>query len=210
MKITLSILRPLVRATMVLWAIGAISCLCAANSAIGTAVANGSFQVDHSAVWGNTTVFDGSVIETSTASSQLQLRGGVQMRLAANSRATVYQDKPVLETGYGQLESAAGYEIDAGTLRISPAGRDTVTRIRLADDRRVTVAAVRGVVRVANETGLLVAKVEAGSSLDFEPQAAGASAPTRVSGCLLQKSGRFIIADQTTNLILEVQGTGLD
>ena len=48
------------------------------------------------------------------------------------------------------------------------------------------------------------------ASMDFEPQAAGASAPTHVAGCLLQKSGKFIIAEQTTNLILELEGAELD
>lgn len=210
MKTKLSILRPLVRATMILWVIGTISWLSAANTAIGMAVANGSFQIDHSRVWGNTTLFDGSIIETATASSQLQLNGGAQMRLASNTRATVYQNKLVLESGYGQLESAAGYEIEARSLRISPVARDTVARIRLVGDRTVTVAAIRGAVRVANGTGLLVANVEAGSSLDFEPQVAGASAPTHVSGCLLAKSGKIVIADQTANVILELQGTGLE
>jgi hypothetical protein len=210
MKTKRSIFQHLVRAAVILWVVGTAGCLSAANSAIGTAVTNGSFQVDHSRVWGNTTLFDGSVIETATASSQLQWSGGVQMRLASNSRATVYQTKLVLEAGYGQLESAQGFEVEAGSLRISPAASDTVARIRVVDDRRVTVAAVRGVVRVSNRAGLLVANVEPGGSLDFEPQVAGATAPTRVSGCLLSKSGKIIIVDQTTNVILELQGAGLD
>src|SRR3954452_11120222 len=113
MKTNLSILRPLLRATMILTAIGSISWLSAEGTAIGMAVANGSFQVDHSRVWGNTTLFSGSIVETATAASQLQLSGGVQMRLASNTRATVYQRKVVLEAGFGQLESAPGYEVEA-------------------------------------------------------------------------------------------------
>src|SRR5450432_4014543 len=184
MNTKLSILRPLVRAALIFLAVGTISWLCAASTAIGMAVANGSFQIDHSRVWGNTTLFSGSMIQTATASSQLQLNGGAQMRLAANTRATVYKDKIVLESGYGQLESAGGYEVDALSLRISSIAQDTIARIRLDGDRRVTVAAVRGMVRVANGAGLLVATVQPGSSLDFEPQVAGAAAPTRVSGCV--------------------------
>src|SRR5207237_958964 len=140
----------------------------------------------------------------------LQLNGGAQMRLASNTRATVYRNRLVLESGYGQLESAAGYEIEAATLHIASVARDTVARIRMVGDRRVTVAAVRGAVRVSNGTGLLVANVAAGSSLDFEPQVAGASAPTRVSGCLLEKAGKIVIVDQTTNVILELEGAGLE
>ena len=197
MNTKLSTLRLLVVTAAILLATGSVTGLPAAGPAIGLAVANGSFQIDHSRVWGNTTLFNGSIIETATASSQLQVSGGARMRLASNSRATVYQDRLVLDSGYGQLESAAGYEIEARSLHISPVSQDTVARIRLVGDNRVTVAAVRGAVRVANGTGLLVANVEAGSSLDFEPQMAGAAAPTRASGCLLAKSGKFMVADQT-------------
>ncbi len=202
-------LRPLLRAAMILWAIGTTGWLSAASPSIGMATANGNFRIDHSSVWGNATLFDGSTIETATASSQLQLTGGVQVRLAANSRATVYQRRMVLEAGFGQLQSTGGYEVEARSLRISSAGPDTVARVKLQGDNQVTVAAWRGSVRVLNSAGLLVAKVEAGNSLDLEPQTAGASAPTVISGCLLVKSGKLVLAEQTTNLVLEVQGYGL-
>ena len=63
---------------------------------------------------------------------------------------------------------------------------------------------------MTNSAGLLVAKVEAGASLDFEPQAAGAEAPTQAAGCLLEKAGKFLMAEQTTSIVLELRGTGLD
>jgi hypothetical protein len=194
----------------ILFVSGAVSSLTAAGTPIGMAVANGSFLVDHSRVWGNTTLFDGSVIETATAQSEVQLNGGVTMRLASDSRATVYQNKLILESGYGQLQSAAPYEIQARSLQISPARPDSVARVKLEGASKVTVAALRGDVRVLNAAGLLVANVEAGKSLDFEPQTAGAAAPTRACGCLLEKSGKTIMVEQTTNVILELQGLGLE
>jgi len=210
MKTKLGILRPLVPAVLAIGVIGSTGCLFAGSLAIGMAVANGSFRVDHSRVWGNSTLFSGSVIETATASSQLQLNGGAQVRLAANTRATIYPGKLVLESGYGQLESWSGLAVEARSLNISSLTPDSVARIRLDADRKVTVAAVRGAVRVANSSGLLVARVEPGSSLDFEPQVAGAAAPTRVSGCVLVKAGKIVLADQTTNVILELDGRGLE
>jgi len=194
----------------ILFASGAVSSLVAAGSPIGMAVANGSFLVDHSRVWGNTTLFDGSVIETATAQSEVQLNGGVTMRLASDSRATVYQNRLVLESGYGQLQTAAPYAIEARSLQISTGRPGSVARVKLQGASRVTVAALGGDVRVLNSAGLLVADVEAGKSLDFEPQAAGAAAPTRASGCLLEKSGKIIVVEQTTNVILELQGLGLE
>jgi len=195
---------------LILLAIGAISRLPAAETAIGMAVANGSFQVDHSRVWGNTTLFDGSIIETTVTPSQLQLNGGVQMRLSSDSRATVYQRKLVLEAGYGQLESATDFEVEARSLHISPVTRQTVARIRVEGGRKVVVAALTGSVRVRNSFGLLVANVEAGKSLDFEPPAVGAAAPTHVSGCLLVKSDKIVLVEQITSVVLELQGPGLD
>ena len=199
----------LVRGTLILLALGALSSLPAWNSAIGSAIANGGFQVDHARVWGNSTLFDGSIIETASAPSQLQLIGGAQVRLAADTRATVYQKKLILESGYGQVESAPGYEVEVRSLRVSGSW-DAITRVKLEGDGKVIVAAVRGVVRVTNSTGVLVATIEAGKSLDFEPQAAGASAPTKVTGCLLEKAGKPIVVDQTTSVVLELWGTDLE
>ncbi len=204
-----SILRPLVRATLIVAVAGATGWLWAAATPIGMAIANGSIQVDHAPVWGSATLFDGTLVETTAASSQLQLYGGAEMRLAANTRVTVYRNRLVLDNGYGEVRSASGFEVDARSLRIA-AAPDTVARIRLKGDRQVTVAAVHGGVKVLNSSGLLVAAVDQGYSLDFEPQAAGAAAPTKASGCLLAKAGKFILAEQTTNVVLEVHGTGLD
>ncbi len=208
-KKNLNYLRMLWQAVVVLTTFAAPGWLLADGGAIGMAVANGAFQVDHSAVWGTATLFDGAMIETRTAASELQLTSGVHLRLASGSRATVYRGRMVLESGFSQLESTGAYEIAAQSLVIA-AGEDTLARIRLNGERNVTVAALRGSVRVSNAAGLLVAEVQAGHSLDFEPQAAGATAATRASGCLLAKSGKLILVEQTTNVVLEVHGPDLE
>jgi hypothetical protein len=173
------------------------------------AVANGRLHVDQSPVWGNATLFNGTVIQTANAKSELQLQNGGRIYLAAGSRATVYQHRTVLEGGYSQIETPASYEIEARSLRIAAAAPETAARIRLDTGRSVTVATLRGNVRVMNAAGLLVANIAAGMSLDFEPQAGGAAAPTRASGCLLEKSGKYILVEQTTSVILQLQGVGL-
>src|ERR1035438_1200440 len=48
-----------------------------------------------------------------------------------------------------------------------------------------------------------------GNSMVFEPQA-GAEAPTRASGCLLEKGGKFLLAERTTEVVLELQGGDLE
>lgn len=196
------------RTAFLVLVLGFLCWLTAATNPIGMAMTNGSFQVNHSRVWGNSTLFDGSIIETESALSQLQLTGGVKMRLAAESRATVYQQKLVLD--YGQAESASNYEVQANSLHIVATGPDGLARVQVRSQRNVLVAAVRGAVRVTNAGGVLVANIEAGKTLNLEPQEAGAGAPTKVTGCLLSKGGKTIVADQTANVILELHGTGVD
>ena len=202
-------LQRLIRVTGILLALGAVAVLSAAGGAIGMAVANGSFQVDHSAVYGNGTLFDGSVVETANASSRLQLTGGVRMLLARESRAKVYQHRLVLEQGLGEMESAGGFEVEARALHIA-AAPGSVARVKVDNGRNVLVSAVRGAVRVTNAGGVLVASMETGNNMVFEPQAAGAEAPTRASGCLLEKGGKFLLAERTTNIVLELQGIDLE
>jgi hypothetical protein len=181
----------------------------ATRPAIGMAAASGSFQIDQARVTGNGTVFRGSIVETAGVPSQIHLEGGQRVRLSTESRVQVFENKAVLESGFGQLESAPGFEMEARSLRIAAASADTVTRIRLAPGHKVMVAAVRGSVRVTNAAGLLVAAIRMGESLDFEPQPDGSPVATQVSGCLLQRAGKLILAEQTTNLVLELQGADL-
>ncbi len=180
----------------------------ASSPAIGLATANGNFQVNSSRVWGNATLFDGTVIETAKAASLVRLNNGAQMRLATESRAKVYQGRLVLEKGSAQLESSAAYPVEARSLKVYAAAPHSVARLQLARDNQVLVAAVTGAVQVANASGVVVANLAAGRALSFDPQA-GAAGPAKVSGCLLSKDGKLIVVDQTTNVTVEVQGPGL-
>ena len=50
---------------------------------------------------------------------------------------------------------------------------------------------------------------ESGDSLNLEPKTAGAIAPTQASGCLLEKSGHFVLVERTTNVVPEPQDSDL-
>src|SRR5262249_12725447 len=89
---------------------------------------------------------------------------------------------------------------------ITLAGPDALANVKVDDGRQVKVAALRGRVRVANAAGVVVAKLEPGAVLGFEPQA-GAAMATRAAGCLLVKNGKPILLDQTTNVLLELEGS---
>jgi len=67
--------------------------------------------VEGSQVWGNATLFDGTTVETTAASSELALRNGVKVQLGAGSRARVWQNRLVLEKGAAQLAAPGSFEV---------------------------------------------------------------------------------------------------
>ncbi|MGC9946229.1 MAG: hypothetical protein ABSF64_07650 [Bryobacteraceae bacterium] len=196
------------RASLGLLSLWAVPASFAASSAIGLVVANGSFHLDQSSVRGSATLLDGTLIETNVSSSQLQLNNGVNLRLAAQSRARVYASRLVLEKGIGQVEST-NYRIEAASLQIEADKPGVTARVQLAGPQRVVVAARDGSVRVSNSGGVLIARLDSGREMAFEPQESGATV-TKVSGILALKDGKFIVIDRTTNVTMQLQGTGLE
>src|SRR6185369_3063631 len=113
--------------------------------AIGVVTASGHFMIEKSEVWGNSSLFDGSTIQTEAASSELALRNGVKVQLGAKSRARVFENRLALEKGAGQMSAGSKetpFEIDAAGLKI------TGERVRVSVTDRVEVAAFAGAARV--------------------------------------------------------------
>lgn len=116
----------------------------------------------------------------------------------------------ILERGVGELENTTSYSIDARGLRVYSAAPRASARVRFDKDNRVLMPALNGPVRVTTSKGLLVANVAAGKTLVFDPQQAGAAAPTKVTGRLEKKEGRYLVTDETTNVTVELVGEGLE
>jgi hypothetical protein len=186
-----------------------VTSLTASTAFIGVATANGNFQVNSSQVRGSSTLMEGTVIETGSASSQVQMNNGAHVRVAAGSRVKIYEGRVILEKGVGELDSSTAYQVEAHSLRISNAGPDTVARVRITSPNRVMVSALKGPVRVTNAAGFLIANIAAGGALSFDPEV-GATGPTKVTGCLSGKDGKFVITDETTNVTMEVHGAGVE
>jgi hypothetical protein len=187
--------------------VGTLSFAATAAEAIGVAVGRGSFEVDNSQVYGNTTLFDGSTIRTAQASSRLQLKNGARLDLGADSQAKVFDKQATLERGVGEVEGSSKYPMEARTLRISPVDARSIARVKLQGEKQVLVAAMNGRVRVVNDSGLLVANVQPGATLLFTPQA-GQAGTFQTSGCLLEtKDGKFLLVD--ANQTVELRGSGL-
>jgi hypothetical protein len=201
--------RMIVRCSVILLLAGVLVSSFAAPPAIGIATAQGSFRVDNSPVQGNATLFDGTTVETSSASSSLRLQAGGQMVIAAASRGQVFTDRMVLEKGEGKLAYSPHYSLEARNLRILPDSAGAEARVALREPGRVSVTAITGQVRVTTSGGLLLARLEPGRSLEFQPQAGGAAAPLAISGCVSAADRRFFLAEQTANVTFELRGDDL-
>jgi hypothetical protein len=196
--------------TILVLLVGAFLSVSAAPDAIGIATARGGFIMDRSPVQGNTTLFEGGVLETNAYSSVVRLQSGNEMRLGATSRGRIYRDRLVLEKGEGQIDKASNFRFEALGLRILPDSSGTKARVALLGNQRVAVSALAGTLHVTTAEGALIARLEPGAALEFEPQAAGASAPFSVSGCVAAAGDRLVLEDATSNVSFELRGQNLE
>jgi len=182
----------------------------AAPGIIGTAVAHGSLRVDGASVLHNATLFDGSVVETGSATATMRLGKGPEVRLAENSRGTLYCDRLVLEKGSGELTSAKGFVVEANGLRVMPGEALSDGVIALKSDHSVEVAALAGDLRVTTSEGFILASLRPGRSMNFAQQDAGAAAPTSITGCLSKVDGAYFLTVAQTGVVYELTGQNLD
>jgi len=183
---------------------GAVSAM-AASPAIGIITASGHFTLDRSEVWGNATLFDGEKIETTNASSDVNLRNGVRVQLGGSSSASVSERRMILFKGVGQVAAPAAYEVDAGSFRIRPAGTDARVSVAYASNGFVDVAALKGEAKVNLSGGVLLASLAPGQTRRFAFQTAAGQAVVH-KGCLVSKDGRYEMQDQDTDEVVEVTG----
>jgi hypothetical protein len=173
----------------------------AGGAAIGVAMASGPFQINNAEVRGNASLFDGSEVRTVRASSKLRLQGGARVELSTNSMAKIFASRTVLEQGAGQIEGPASYSMEARTLQVRPSAH-AIARVELQANA-VLISAVNGPVKVNNSAGRLVTSIAPGASFFFHPQATDGF---DVSGCVLQKNGKFILIEGTTSQMYELKG----
>jgi hypothetical protein len=185
-----------------LFATGSLLLLSAASSSIGFVKSTGEFRVDGSAVRGNGTVFEGNVIETTSARSVIQL-ANAEITLAPESRARVYRDRTVLEKGTGFVKDGARHVIEAATLRIVPSVRESVVQVEITSPSNVTVATRGGPAEVRNSSGVLTASLRPGMALAFNPQA-GAAAAIKVTGVIEVRNGSYFLTDETTKVKIQL------
>lgn len=187
---------------------GCLVMVSAAAPSVGLIKANGEFRVDGSELKGNSTLFNGSTVESKSVRSEIRLSSGGQLLLSSGSRVKVFSDHTVLEKGSGLVKNVANHSIEAGTLSITAPGKGTEAQISVTKPGHVMVSAVNGPVSVRNSAGVLVASVRPGSVVELTPQS-GSASQTKVSGTLASNGGKYFVTDSTSNVTVEVQGSEL-
>ena len=172
---------------------GCVATLMGSASSVGIVKSTGDFRVDGSAIRGNSTVFEGNLIETTAARSTVQL-GEAQITLLPNSSAKVYRDHTVLESGSELMRNGETRTIEAATLQIASPAKDGVVLVAMGGPNDVKVFASSGAAQVRTATGFLVASLNPGMGLAFTPQA-GAATAMQMKG-VLESTKRQIFPDR--------------
>lgn len=182
----------------------------AAPAAIGTATSRADFQLNQRTVAASGTLHEGSSLETRSAASTLRLHGGSRLDLAPASRGQVFADRLVLEHGAVELQSPKSYRVETRDFQIeadsiqpdSPAARASIT---MTADRKVSVSARQGSVRVANRQGVLLARLTPGRSLLFSPPPTPSS-EMLLRGTVEKVEGGFFLTDETSGVRVQLVG----
>ncbi len=182
--------------------LSSLGLLSAATSGIGVAMSEGNILINSSSAAGNATIFNGSTLETLTATSQVRLNDGAQLRLASDSRGTVFSDHVDLQKGSANI---TGYSANASGLNVRADGKASAT-ISMRDQGVVEIAALTGDVHVFNAAGLNVANLVPGRALNLRPQDAGANAPSKLTGCVVKSGSDILLTDQTLNVTVQLKG----
>jgi hypothetical protein len=222
------------QSAIALFTCSCLVCVAASPSSIGIVVTSGQAQVDGAVVRGNSTLFQGSVVQAGTATSDLMLPGGSNLLLQPDSAVKVYRGYAVLE--HGAAVQRGSNTLVADGLKVSSLSPQGAVFVAIQDGSRLSVAAQGGAAEVRNPAGDLVARLEAGKALSFAIQAAPSGstdstqtpppptttgqspAPTgaqvTIHGILHKdhpgRYGHYLLTDIPSKVTYELQGPGLD
>lgn len=181
---------------------GCIFSASAGPSSIGIVRSYGEFRVDGAAVRGNSTLIAGDVVETMAMNTTINL-GATEVTLLPESRAALYSNHTTLQRGTTLLRGASTHTLEAGNLRVVPTSEHSLVEVGYSDRKLVTISAHAGAANVFSTSGELLASVNPGGSLSFEPAAGGsglgsgqATATTGLTleGKLTKRGGKYFMS----------------
>jgi len=190
-----------------------LSVLGAVPPSIGVVTSAGEFRLDGASIRGDSTLFDGNLIETSSAGSVARL-AGAQVTLLPDSRARIFSNHAVLEKGSSIVAHAPSLTLEAAGLRIAPSGAESVIQVERTKEAQVVVATRGGAAEVRNASGLLIGVLKPEMALVFDlnsasGQPASATGAVKLSGVVTSADGRYFLTDRTTGVKVELRGEDL-
>lgn len=209
-----------------LFTCGCLVSAAASPSSIGFVVTRGQAQVDGAVVRGNSTLFQGNVVQAGTAPSDLMFPEGSNLLLQPGSTVKVFRDYGVLV--HGAAIQRGPHAVFADGMKVSSVSPQGAVYVEVQDSAHLRVAAQGAAAEVRNPTGRLMARLEPGKALSFaiqdspqspsSPPPGQATPPAGVQMTLhgiLRKDhpgryGHFLLTDLTSNVTYELQGPGLD
>ena len=209
-------------------------CLAASPSSVGIVVTSGQAQVDGAVVRGNSTLFQGNVVQAGTATSDLILPGGSNLLLQPDSAVKVYRGYAILE--HGAAVQRGSNTLVADGLKVSSLSPQGAVFVAIQDGSHLSVVAQGGAAEARNLAGDLLARLEPGKALSFAIQAAPqnstispqapppptttgqspapAGAQVTIHGILHKdhpgRYGHYLLTDIPSKVTYELQGPGLD
>jgi hypothetical protein len=221
------------QSAIALFTCGCLVSVAASPSSVGFVVTNGQAQVDGSVVHGNSTLFQGSLVQAGSATSDLIFPGGSNLLLQPESAVKVYGEYAVLQNGAVVQRGTHGLLADG--LRISSLSAEGAVIVGIKDRSHLEVAARGGPAEVRTGAGALVARLETGKAMSFtvqdssqtptasqqtpSPTASGPAAPAPGTQLTLHgivrkdhagRYGHYLLTDVATKVTYELQGPGLD
>ena len=144
-----------------------ISVAAAGSVSIGTVSARGDFRVDSHLVRGNATLFNGSTVETGTATADLRMDKGAAITMSTNSRGTLYSDHLVLQQGESELRAPEAFHLEAEGLHVAADGPNSRGVVSLESGDAVHISALSGTFSVTSDRGLALASISPGRAMTF-------------------------------------------
>jgi hypothetical protein len=188
----------------------AVSSASAGTTAIGTASVRGDMRVDGYRISGDATLFDGTVVQTGQASADLRLTKGVEIKLATDSRGTLYRDHIVLQQGSSEWTPSSSFSLEANGLSVTPSEPNSKGLVSLGGANTVEVAALTGGFQVRNDNGLLLARVSPGHAMSFGAIQSGTpesnSNSITVTGAVSFQGGYYFLSVAETGVVYELTG----
>lgn len=110
----------------------------------------------------------GSADFTTASNRQTVQVSGAKILVGPQSSGSVSSASTALKSGAIQVTAGSGYHVDALSFQVSATGGQATAQVSVKDASTIHVAAVSGVVSVADGGGKVVAKMLPGQFADFK------------------------------------------